>query len=107
DRTEGAVRLVRPGRAREVLRAAPLLLRAPRLLGRRLVAGAATTCHQHPRRQGRHTRGAGMEGTRGDDVDRQVTVPYYEDDTATLYLGDAADVMSQMPDASVDCIVTS
>lgn len=33
--------------------------------------------------------------------------PYYSDDTVTLLLGDALDVLRTLPDASVDCIVTS
>ncbi|WP_285784541.1 site-specific DNA-methyltransferase [Microbispora sp. NBRC 16548] len=34
-------------------------------------------------------------------------VPYWRDDHATLHLGDARDVLSEMPDRSVDCLVTS
>jgi site-specific DNA-methyltransferase (cytosine-N4-specific) len=33
--------------------------------------------------------------------------PYWHDPTATLYLGDARDVLADMPTGSVDCIVTS
>ena len=33
--------------------------------------------------------------------------PYYSDDSATLWHGDALAVLQQMPDESVDCIVTS
>jgi len=33
--------------------------------------------------------------------------PYWRDDHATLHLGDARDVLSEMPDRSVDCLVTS
>lgn len=33
--------------------------------------------------------------------------PYYEDDNVTLYHGRALDVMREIPDGSVDCIVTS
>ena len=33
--------------------------------------------------------------------------PYYEDDRATVYHGDAAEVIASLPDASVDCVVTS
>jgi site-specific DNA-methyltransferase (adenine-specific) len=32
--------------------------------------------------------------------------PYYEDDRATLYRGDALTVLREMPDASVDAVVT-
>lgn len=43
----------------------------------------------------------------GDDVSEETQVPYFHDDTVTLYLGDALDVARQMPSESVDCIVTS
>ncbi|MEU8334709.1 DNA-methyltransferase [Micromonospora tulbaghiae] len=33
--------------------------------------------------------------------------PYYADDTVTLHHGDSLDVLRTMPDASVDCVVTS
>ncbi|WP_433498805.1 DNA-methyltransferase [Sphaerimonospora sp. CA-214678] len=33
--------------------------------------------------------------------------PYWRDEHATLYAGDAREVLSQMPDQSVDCLVTS
>lgn len=33
--------------------------------------------------------------------------PYYEDESVTLYCGDALDVLRTMPDQDVDCIVTS
>ena len=33
--------------------------------------------------------------------------PYYQDDQTTLYLGDALEVLRTLPDASVDCCVTS
>lgn len=33
--------------------------------------------------------------------------PYYTDDQTTLWLGDALDVLRTLPDASVDCCVTS
>jgi len=33
--------------------------------------------------------------------------PYYVDDTITLHYGDALEVLAQLPDASVNCIVTS
>ncbi|HET7386886.1 MAG TPA: DNA methyltransferase [Nocardioidaceae bacterium] len=32
--------------------------------------------------------------------------PYYEDDSVTLYLGDALAVLRELPDASVDAVVT-
>ncbi|MEV7012677.1 site-specific DNA-methyltransferase [Streptosporangium sp. NPDC051022] len=34
-------------------------------------------------------------------------LPYWSDDSSTLYLGDAHEVLSEMPDRSVDCLVTS
>lgn len=34
-------------------------------------------------------------------------VPYWRDDHATLHLGDAREVLSEMPDRYVDCLVTS
>ncbi|OHU29056.1 site-specific DNA-methyltransferase [Mycobacteroides chelonae] len=36
-----------------------------------------------------------------------MTVPYYQDDSVTLYQGDALAVAATLPDGSVDCIVTS
>jgi site-specific DNA-methyltransferase (adenine-specific) len=33
--------------------------------------------------------------------------PYYDDERATIYHGDAAEVIVGLPDASVDCVVTS
>lgn len=40
--------------------------------------------------------------------DRQLLPPpYYRDDHVTLYAGDALDVLSGMPEKSVDCVVTS
>lgn len=33
--------------------------------------------------------------------------PYYRDPSVTLWLGDAKQVLAQMPEDSVDCIVTS
>ncbi len=36
-----------------------------------------------------------------------MTEPYYSDDTLTLLLGDAREVLATMPDESVDCVVTS
>lgn len=33
--------------------------------------------------------------------------PYFSDDSTTLYLGDALDVLRSLPDQSVDCCVTS
>lgn len=32
---------------------------------------------------------------------------HYQDDAVTLYLGDAVDVLRNLADASVDCVVTS
>lgn len=37
----------------------------------------------------------------------QLPPPYYQDDHVTLYTGDALDVVSAIPDASVHCVVTS
>jgi DNA modification methylase len=36
-----------------------------------------------------------------------MTEPYYADESVTLFHGDALDVLRQLPDASVDCCVTS
>ena len=36
-----------------------------------------------------------------------MTSPYYSDDQISLYLGDALKVSKELPDGSVDCIVTS
>lgn len=36
-----------------------------------------------------------------------MTEPYYADDTVTLYLGAALDVLSRLPDRSVNCCITS
>lgn len=36
-----------------------------------------------------------------------MTAPYYQDDTVTLWHGDALTVLRDLPDASVDCCVTS
>lgn len=36
-----------------------------------------------------------------------MTTTYYRDDTITLYTGDAIDALASLPDASVDCVVTS
>lgn len=33
--------------------------------------------------------------------------PWFQDGTLTLYLGDASSVLSDLPDGSIDCIVTS
>ena len=38
---------------------------------------------------------------------RHPTSPYYRDDTVTLLLGDARQVLESLPDGSVDCVVTS
>lgn len=44
-----------------------------------------------------------------DQYDQVVTQiqPWYKNDKAVLYLGDAKDVMAKMADNSVDCIMTS
>ena len=34
-------------------------------------------------------------------------VPYWRDETSALYVGDALEVLAEMPDGSADCIVTS
>ena len=36
-----------------------------------------------------------------------MNAPYYSDDSVTLYLGDALEVLRELPDRSVDCCVTS
>jgi DNA modification methylase len=36
-----------------------------------------------------------------------MSTPYFRDDSVTLYVGDALDVLSGMPDTSVHCVVTS
>lgn len=36
-----------------------------------------------------------------------MTTPYYADDSVTLWHGDALVVLREMPEASVDCVVTS
>jgi len=35
-----------------------------------------------------------------------VTMPYYSDDRVTLYLGDCLEVMAELPDATVDVVLT-
>lgn len=36
-----------------------------------------------------------------------MTAPYYVDESAKLYRGDALEVLRSLPDESVDCCVTS
>jgi DNA modification methylase len=36
-----------------------------------------------------------------------MSTPYFRDDTLTLYTGDTVDVLTELPDASVHCVVTS
>ena len=38
---------------------------------------------------------------------RDPRAPYWRNTTSTLYVGDARDVLAEMPDGSADCIVTS
>jgi site-specific DNA-methyltransferase (cytosine-N4-specific) len=38
---------------------------------------------------------------------RRPRPPYWHDDTSRLYVGDAREVLAEMPDGSADCIVTS
>src|SRR5579875_2130272 len=61
---------------------------------RRAHARAQVTYRSHRRRFG--TGEAAM-----------TRAPYWHDATSTLYLGDARDVLADMPDGSADCIVTS
>lgn len=52
--------------------------------------------------------GLGSEdGEGGDEMSEATPVSYYQDDSVTVYHGDALDIARQLPDASVDCIVTS
>jgi site-specific DNA-methyltransferase (cytosine-N4-specific) len=37
----------------------------------------------------------------------RLPAPYWQDSTSTLYVGDAREVLSEMPDGSANCIVTS
>jgi DNA modification methylase len=37
----------------------------------------------------------------------ETAVPYYQDGTVTLYLGDSLDVLRSLESQSVDCVVTS
>lgn len=43
----------------------------------------------------------------GDEMSEETPLPYYQDDSVTLYLGDSLDVLRRLPDASVNCVVTS
>ncbi len=52
-------------------------------------------------RQSRPNENRRREGT------DPVRDPYWHDTTATLYAGDARELLAEMPDRSVDCIVTS
>jgi DNA modification methylase len=36
-----------------------------------------------------------------------VREPYWHDETVTLYTGSASEVLTEMPDRSIDCIITS
>ena len=45
-----------------------------------------------------------MEQRRDDALDR---LPAYQEDGVTVYLGDAREVMTNLPAESVDCVVTS
>jgi len=40
-------------------------------------------------------------------MSEETPVPYFQDDTVTLYAGDALDTLRLLPAASVDCVVTS
>ena len=45
--------------------------------------------------------------TGGSDTGTDTLCPYFQDDTVTLYTGDALDVVRQLPKGSVHCVVTS
>ncbi|GBE68257.1 hypothetical protein MFM001_47190 [Mycobacterium sp. MFM001] len=40
-------------------------------------------------------------------MSEDAALPYFHDDSVTLYLGDALDVARQLPTGAADCIVTS
>ncbi|WP_454301132.1 DUF4406 domain-containing protein [Salana multivorans] len=68
------------------------------LPGSHLSRGARLEVHValEPRQAHRHRRAVGG----------RAMTPYYEDDLVTLYHGDCLDVLREMPDASVDSVVT-
>jgi len=43
----------------------------------------------------------------GDGTGDEAPEAYYQDDSVTLFHGDALDVLRRLPDASVNCVVTS
>jgi len=51
----------------------------------------------------RHTTG---RDTVSNDDHRQHPTPYYSDESVTLYLGDAAEILANMADRSVDAVIT-